>query len=357
MTIKNIQALRAVAANGVLLSHLIIVERKYGHAGPVLPEAAGFGAFGVDLFFVISGFVMAMIARDASWRSFLTARARRIFPPYWFYTTLVLLVSLYAPAAVNSSFAHPPSIWRSYLLIPDRVGPLLGVGWTLIHEMYFYLCFAFMIFLSGVTRLALPFLLLMWTAAILGLDAAFHLYGISDPIAAVVAHPLTLEFIFGAVAGILIQRKTAAFAVPALMAGLAALMIVLSFHDTAPALIAGRNWMRAILIGTPCALIVYGAAATEIRGVKAAPGWLAALGNASYSTYLSHVLVLSAAGRLFALMPGHTIAMEAAFAVLCIVAANAAGLLSCRLIERRSATTGARLRPTVLPSPACGGGG
>jgi exopolysaccharide production protein ExoZ len=344
LTIKNIQALRAVAANGVLLSHLVIIELKYGHAGPVVPEAASFGAFGVDLFFVISGFVMATIARDASWRSFLAGRARRIFPPYWFYTTLVLLVSLYAPAAVNRSFAHPPSIWRSYLLIPDRVDPLLAVGWTLIHEMYFYLCFAFMIFLSGMTRLTLPYLLLMWTAAVLGLNAAFHRYGINDPIAAVVAHPLTLEFIFGAVVGILIQRKTAVLAAPALMAGLAAFMLVLLCGDTAPVLITDRNWTRAILIGMPCALIVYGAVATEIRGVQAAPRWLATLGNASYSTYLSHVLVLSVAGRLFALMPEHTVAMEAAFAVLCIVAANAAGLLSCYLLECRSPATGARLR-------------
>ena len=126
MVIKNIQALRAIAANGVLVSHLFIVEQKYSHGGEVLSAHAHLGAFGVDLFFVISGFIMATIARNASWHKFLFDRAMRILPPYWFYTTLILIVSFYVPAYVNSSFEHPPSISRSYLLIPDRVGPLLG---------------------------------------------------------------------------------------------------------------------------------------------------------------------------------------------------------------------------------------
>ncbi len=337
MVIRNIQALRALAANGVLLSHLFVVEQKYSHSGPVLPAGAHLGAFGVDLFFVISGFIMVMIARDASWLLFLSNRARRILPPYWFYTTLVLAVSLYAPAVVNSSFGRPPSLWRSYLLVPDGVPPLLAVGWTLIHEMYFYLCFALMLFLIRSCRLTLPFLLLMWTLAVAGLDAILRLNDVENPLAAVVAHPLTLEFIFGTVAGILIQWKIASFAAPALAAGAAALVIGLWFPGTATDLVADRNWMRPILIGAPCALIVYGAVAMEVRGEAAAPRWLVALGDASYSTYLSHVLVLSALGRLFATMPDHNAGLEVAFVIIAVAAANAVGLLSSRLIERRPA--------------------
>jgi peptidoglycan/LPS O-acetylase OafA/YrhL len=336
LIIKNIQALRAIAANGVLISHLLIVEQKYSHSGPLLSADARFGAFGVDLFFVISGFIMATIATDTSWQKFLAGRARRILPPYWFYTTLVLLVSLYAPAAVNSSFAHPPSLWRSYLLIPDTVDPPLAVGWTLIHEVYFYLCFALIIFLVRSRGFTLPFLLLTWMVAVVCLDAVRKMNDMTDPVAAVVVHPLTLEFVFGAMIGILIQRKIAACAAPALMAGIAALMmVVLWFPGTAAGLIADRNWMRPILIGAPCALIVYAAVAMEIRGALNAPRWLTTLGDASYSTYLSHVLVLSALGRLFAMAPNHNVYLEAAFVIIGIVTANAIGWLSCRLIERR----------------------
>lgn len=335
MVIKNIQALRAIAANGVLFSHLFIVEQKYGRGGAVLSADAHLGAFGVDLFFVISGFIMATIARNASWQRFLFDRAMRILPPYWFYTTLALIVSFYVPAYVNSSFEHSPSIWRSYLLIPDSVGPLLAVGWTLMHEMYFYFCFALIIFLTGAFRLKITSLLLIWTVAVICLNAVVQLAEIRDPVVAVMTHPLTLEFIFGAAAGILIQRNCTASAASAFVAGIIIFMIVLSWSDGALSLVDGQNWRRVILVGAPCALIVYGLVGIEIKNKQTAPDWLVALGNASYSTYLSHVLVLSAIGRMLATMPNHNFYFETAFVIVCITAANVVGLLSCSLIERR----------------------
>jgi len=287
------------------------------------------------LFFVISGFIMATIAGNASWQKFIFDRTIRILPPYWFYTTLILIVSFYVPAYVNNSFEHPPSIWRSYLLIPDSVGPLLAVGWTLMHEMYFYFCFALIIFLAGAFRFKITSLLLIWTVAVICLNAVAHLTEISDPVVAVITHPLTLEFIFGAVAGILIQKNYTAFAAFTFAAGAIIFMIVLSLSDDALGLIDGQNWKRAILVGAPCALIVYGLVGIEIRNKQTAPYWLVVLGNASYSTYLSHVLVLSAIGRMFALMPNHNVYFEAAFVIICITAANVVGLLSCSVIERR----------------------
>jgi peptidoglycan/LPS O-acetylase OafA/YrhL len=119
------------------------------------------------------------------------------------------------------------------------------------------------------------------------------------------------------------------------------LVIVLSVPDTAAGLIANRNWTRPILVGAPCALIVYGAVAMEIRGAPAAPAWLVALGDASYSTYLSHVLVLSALGRVFGMTSNHNVFLETAFVIIAIVTANVVGLLSYRLIERRSGKIGA----------------
>lgn len=346
--IANIQALRALAATAVVVSHVLLVERKYGT--PVFPDQAAFGAFGVDLFFVISGFIMVTIAKGSSAMSFLLARARRILPPYWVYTSIVLLIYLYVPAAVNSSFAHPPSIWRSYLLIPDDVGPLLAVGWTLEHEAYFYLCFALML---GLTRvLALPALLGVWAVSVLCLHGALDLYGIGSPIAAVLTHPLTLEFIFGAVVGLLIRRKVTGFGSFALLAGILALAVTLSFHDMADAFIIDRGWGRVTMIGGPCALIVYGAVALELRGALKAPRWLAALGDASYSTYLSHVLVISALGRLLA-MTGHASLIEVGFVIACVVGANAFGVASFRLLESR--TSYLRLPAFLQPSAAAAG--
>lgn len=340
MVVKNIQALRAIAANGVLISHLFIVEQKYSHGSEILSANAHLGAFGVDLFFVISGFIMATIAQNASWQKFLFDRAMRILPPYWFYTTLILIVSLYVPAFVNSSFEHPPSVWRSYLLMPDSVGPLLAVGWTLMHEMYFYFCFALVISLTGPFRFRTTSLLLIWMVAVICLNAVVQLTEISDPVVAVITHPLTLEFIFGAAAGILIQKNCTAFATSTFVLGIIIFMLVLSLSDDALGLIDGQNWKRVILVGAPCALIVYGLVGIETKHKQTAPDWLVALGNASYSTYLSHVLVLSAIGRMFALMPNHNVYFETAFVIICITAANVVGLLSCSLIERRPGKRG-----------------
>lgn len=336
MTIKNIQALRAIAANGVLLSHLYVVEQKFGHGFGILPTTAHLGSCGVDLFFVISGFIMATIAQDVSWRRFLFDRATRIFPPYWFYTTVVLIVSLLSPAMVNSSYLQQPSLLRSYLLIPDTVLPLLAVGWTLIHEMYFYLCFALLIFLIRRSRVQLPLWLLMWAVLIVVANGFVRAYDLSTPVISVITHPLTLEFIVGAGVGWILRKKVTAFPILVLCAGIGGLSSAVFLRFDEPALIHIRNLQDVILFGLPCALIVYGAVAIELKNGITAPSWLIELGNASYSTYLSHVLILSAIGRLFAAIPQHNTYLETAFVIVCIVSANIAGFLSHRLIERRA---------------------
>ena len=334
MTIKNIQALRALAANGVVLSHLYVTELKYGHGFVILPVTTQLATCGVDLFFVISGFIMAIVAYDVSWRRFLFDRTTRIFPPYWFYTTVILIVSILFPSIVNSSYPHPPSLLRSYLLIPDTVTPLLAVGWTLIHEMYFYLCFALIIFLTSIFRFRLPLWLFIWAALIVVSNSLAQAYEISTPIIAVITHPLTLEFIMGAVVGCIIRREITDFGVPVMAAGIVGLIAVFLLSDK-PDIVNIRNLQNVILLGIPCALIVYGAVAIELNNVVTAPNLLIALGNASYSTYLSHVLVLSAIGRVFAAIPQHNIYLETVFVIVCIASANIAGLLSYRFIERR----------------------
>jgi peptidoglycan/LPS O-acetylase OafA/YrhL len=81
--------------------------------------------------------------------------------------------------------------------------------------------------------------------------------------------------------------------------------------------------------------MVYGLAATErAGGANHLPDWVVRLGDASYSTYLTHVLVLSAIGRCFAFLPVHNFPIEVFFVAVCIAGTNAAGLLSYRWLER-----------------------
>ncbi|HEY0331146.1 MAG TPA: acyltransferase [Rhodopseudomonas sp.] len=263
----SIQVLRAIAANMVVVSHLAIVESKYGHGFALIPPCDGLGRAGVHMFFGISGFVMAVVVSGRpSWRGFLWARLTRIYPIYWFYTALVLLSALIVP--VNSSFEQTPSLVRSLLLWPDATLPWLAVGWSLVHEMYFYL---------------------------------------------IVAVLLALRI--NLVAGLLIWATFTALPVPPRTPELALVFNAFSFEFIAGALLA-----LAIL---------------KLPRLPTLPRWrlLETLGDASYSVYLSHVLVLSLIGRLFNLLPAHGWLAEAVFVVVCLVAANAWGVVSYRLLE------------------------
>ncbi|MET0707741.1 MAG: acyltransferase [Tardiphaga sp.] len=338
---NSIQALRAIAANLVLLAHLSVIEIKYGHGIAVLPDWIGFGgAAGVNLFFIISGFVMALVSRGAGARDFLGHRVIRIYPIYWFYTSLVLVVFLLRPEMVNQSFAHPPSVWKSYLLWPEDVLPLLAVGWTLIHEMYFYLVLALVIALAVPLRIALP----AWALAVLVVPL---LADVSSPLLAIVFHPMTLEFIAGAAIGLAVLNGAAWGGRLSVLAGVVLLALGYFLYGRGP-VIADDSWARVIYLGLPFIPIVYGVAAMERRGRWPQLRFLSKLGDASYSTYLSHVLVVSLLGRLFVALPWHNVASEIAFLAACVVAANGVGMLSFAWLE---APTLRFLRSRFTPRP------
>jgi exopolysaccharide production protein ExoZ len=265
--IAAIQALRAVAANLVVVSHLSVIETKYSGGFVILPSLEGLGRFGVHIFFVISGFVMALLfLQKPNWRSFLWNRITRIYPIYWLYTLVVLTVAMIAPGAVNSSFDHQPSILKSLLLWPEAGLPWLAVGWSLIHEIYFYVVMTFLLLI----RANLTFGLIAW-AAVLALPIPH-----SSPALSLVLSPLTYEFIAGAFIALTVAR------------------------------FGGYSLPRY--------------------------PFLERLGDASYSVYLSHVLLLSALGRMFRVLPWHGWIIETVFLLTCLVAANA--LFSYRFIER-----------------------
>ena len=339
MKLQTIQIFRALAANAVLLFHLAIIESKYGHGIQLLPATSTFGAFGVDVFFVISGIIMVISQKSQSPLGFLSARISRIYPPYWFYSLIILAVSLAAPGMVNSSYDRAPELWRSFLLVPDNVDPLLAVGWTLVHEMYFYLVFALLLACRAVNLAGL----VTWAAIILALRAVLPFVPSQEhtPIIAVILNPLTFEFIAGALVGLLLRAGTRQLAIPAILAGLAAMIgaahLAVVKTNGGLEVADAQNWMRTLTIGLPAALVIYGCLAQEIPTPRIRlPNWAVRIGDASYSIYLTHVLVLSAVGRVFAALPWHTIASEIGFVICAIIVANVAGLVSYRLIERPS---------------------
>ena len=265
---------------------------------------------------------MATIAGGVDWKAFIIARVTRIYPPYWFYTLIVLGIWLAAPQFVNSSYDHPASVWRSFLLAPNDVDPLLVVGWTLIHEMYFYVGFTFLLAFGILGWQSL----ITWGAAVAVLNTLLGGSISKDvaPTASLLLHPMTIEFLVGALIGLAVKAGRTAMALPSVVLGSVGLLWVLLLLSTATAPADSfHSWRHLTLAIVPCALIVYGSAAMDSKTTSRRRGIGVRLGDASYSIYLSHLLVISALGRLFTKSPIHGHTVEAAMIVLCLFASNA----------------------------------
>ena len=143
-TFGNVQALRAVAALMVVWVHL---QEMFPDSAFVSRLPSGYA--GVDLFFVISGFIMVASTTSATTTAgtFIVKRYVRIAPLYYAFTALVVGIALLSPSLLKSSSSDPTDLVRSLAFIPfekspDRVYPTYYLGWSLNYEVFFYLVFA-----------------------------------------------------------------------------------------------------------------------------------------------------------------------------------------------------------------------
>ena len=321
----------------VVFFHMVTIEEKYGGIHTLLPDFLQFGMFGVDLFFVISGFVMVTVTRGKFQQPrqafiFLYHRISRIYPLYWFYSLLVLAVFLLQPSFVNSSQGGQVNILASFLLLPQQYLPLLMVGWTLVHEIYFYLVFFLLLFLpekhliSGIG---------LWTAVIL----LFRLQIVPDspPALRLISHPLTIEFIGGCLLAVFTAKRKstlpAAFSLflSVLIFSAAILGFVLQWQTTG--LVEPPGWWRILIMGVPALLIVYCLVQAEQQHLVL-PGPLTRIGDISYSIYLSHVLTLSLIGRIWAEFATDTTVDNWFVLPFMLLSVVAVGLVSYVKVER-----------------------
>lgn len=334
--IRNIQGLRAIAALLVVASHAYRVEEKFCQGAAYLSSLV-YGIYGVDLFFIISGLVMVLVTLQSSYKQisaarFLSKRMIRIFPLYWFYTSLVLIVFLIKPAWVNSSQGGHVNILKSYLLLPELSLPLLMVGWSLIFEMYFYYVYSGLIYI-GLQKISR--MLAIWASVVLlGNLYYFHLNpDLSSALLNYTLNPMVLEFIMGAVIGLFIVNGKTHYGWHALaLGGFWLLLTAMGVIDYSM-LQLHKDWPRVLYYGAPFAFVVYGLTAIEIKESRTFPVWLSRLGDASYTMYLSHVLVLSVIGRLWATHWGQAVP-HALMLVVMFAAVILFSLVGYRYIEQ-----------------------
>lgn len=272
--LDSIQALRGITSLFIVLEHIRFLSC---------------GAFGVDIFFCISGF-MIMFSTHKSTRHFLAKRLIRILPLYYCMTLGTYALLLLFPGMFAQSTAKPEFLLKSLLFIPFDIGggtlqPLMRIGWTINCEIIFYLLFLVSLRISHKYRgliCSLLLVLLVAAAQLLHIDfAPLTFYG----------NPVMLEFILGIGAyyiSRLLWKAHTAGRLPRICLPLSLSVSVLCFLGliiTKP-LVNILGFGRPLLWGIPALLIVL---CFFIIGLYLQmPAALKKLGDISFSLYLMH---------------------------------------------------------------------
>ena len=308
------------------------------------------GASGVDIFFVISGFVMTISSAPLRKqlhpaRIFLVRRLERIVPMYWIVTTFKLVTLLVAPALAVNAMGTWWHVIASYLFLPSRDAlgthePLLSVGWTLNFEMAFYALVAVILATrASLLKVAAPVLIFVALVQYLpqpGMPQAVLWY----------ERPMSLEFLFGILLALGLHRvrKLPAWIAVALM--VCGLMLLFGWYEPIFSPWRGVEW------GIPALMVVGSAVALEGRIGAWAPRWALELGDASYSIYLTHDLVLPAVAILLTkvFIPSST-AIDCCIALMAVAAALG-GEAVYRLVELPIMRRFKGRRRTAVPANA-----
>lgn len=292
-TLYSLQALRFIAAALVVVSHIRI---EYG--------MTPFGSAGVDIFFVISGFIIHYVTRNGA-PQFFTRRLIRIVPLYWLGTLGLAAVALAAPNALNQIHFDLPLLLGSLFFWPmwneslQYHLPLLMLGWSLNYEILFYLIYFIAMKLSHRHRMLISSLMLVGLATLHPFVAEKSaLYYWSDA--------YIIEFIYGMLLAQLLLNSNfiakARLPVLAAIAGLALYCFLLmpSTGLVTPEMAADR-WLRIAVIGLPStALIILALACEQSFRRLSLPvrSSINFLGELSYPIYIFHIYVMGVLKRL-----------------------------------------------------------
>lgn len=336
----SIQYLRALAALAVVAFHA---------GGLRFGDAFRLGAAGVDIFFVISGFVMwtMMSARPQSPGAFIVGRIVRIAPTYWLLTLTLIGVATAAPGLFPNMKMEAAHTVASLLFIPARspingeLWPALVQGWTLNYEMFFYAIFATVILLPAVTRIV-ALIVVFGTLLVVGQTVTG-----TSPVFLVYTDQIMVEFL----AGILLAGYVERTGAPSLGVG----WFCLAAAVVGYVLVGISGWLnpRLVVWGLPAFLLVAGLVEIERAGGLVRSSAVALIGDASYSIYLTHGFTISILGKIGSRIP------SVLFVAAGLALATVGGIAVWWLLERPMTrtlqawvrrTSGGHFDPQTLPS-------
>lgn len=269
--IRGIQSLRGVAALYVVIFH---AAKKLGY----MSAFTFAGQSGVDLFFLISGFIITyttIYAGRYSPSEFLIRRFIRIIPLYWLFTIFLSLALFFLPGmflTYKFDFNHT---LLSLLFIPQSSQPVVNVGWTLVYEMYFYLSFALSLLLA---KRHAPIVLIIYFVLSCAVGSLSEPH--KSPVLVMMTSELLIEFGLGMVLCYLYMKR---LVLPKALSALAIVFGLLLFYFLS-------DYSRLWSFGLPWAILFIGLVFGSYKILESRPTVL--LGDASYSIYIVHPILL-----------------------------------------------------------------
>ncbi|MDQ0473046.1 acyltransferase family protein [Labrys wisconsinensis] len=344
--IYGVQYLRALAAIFVVYFHTHVYTESFAWS---LPRA--FGASGVDLFFVISGFIMMTITArsNVSPAQFLLRRFLRIVPLYWVVTLIIVVAGLVYPPSMLKNAVSFEHVGLSMLFIPHRNpvdfsnAPFFKLGWTLNYEVYFYLVFATLLLFLRTPRGRLMAMTL-YAATVSILYIAIEPAG---SIPQVYWNPIIIEFWMGTLVGYLFLKGD----LSALPRGLALALVPICLAMMMA--FVPDDSVRIQIHGVASAVLLMAVLSLEMRGSLPRRSLPNLLGDASYSIYLVHPLVESMARVVtkVAHLPVDNAALGAVLVVATTVVSVAGGVAAHLWIEKPLLAALRRLVERGRPAP------
>ncbi len=336
MRLNGVEAARGVAALLVVMFHvtsILSIPSTYGRVA--FDGLFNFGRAGVDFFFVLSGFIIAYvhagdIGRPDRIPTYARRRLWRIYPLYWLTSLAFQALLLVSPRA-DGADRDWPHILMGWALVPESAAPVLEVGWSLRHELLFYALFGLMLLhrRAGQAALAVWAAGIVWNAVyMMGTGTWFF----TGALHIVVFRVFNIEFFFGLAVAHLVRSRPPWRPTLLLACGTVIFLATGLAESFGPRAV---EWPpRHIAYALGAALVLYGLATLDRAGRSRVPAWMVAVGRASYSIYLVHVLVALVLGygvRL--LLPHIPIPIGIAFIAL-VTGSVLAGMVLSRVVEQ-----------------------
>lgn len=343
--LASLQALRGIAALLVLLFHYRFYLRGNDDSGTTVWDALfGWGIIGVDIFFVISGFIMVYTTSHypqgfASAKRFLINRAIRLIPLYY----VGLLIAFFIGGAM-STFHYPEKVQNlisalTFTVYNTHVTPhyindsgMYNIRWTLNYEIYFYLIFTLCLLVRHrfIALLAWGALATVIIPYLAGFRPTLSVqgYNVDTPLAGLLSNPLLLEFLVGAIVGYLyigIKQTIRSCYLPYASAVIASGLLLYLCQGIYTGDIRALELKSALAIGA--FILALTLAEPVFSGII--PKALIYSGNISFSLYLLHSPVGLAIMKRFG--PAETVALNG---IPCVIVAAAVSVAAAHVTHK-----------------------